>query len=422
LVSTGASRSPESRAYEWVAQALAGTPGRLRVYGAIAVVACVVFGGIGFLTVRHLDNELADARHDAEQLVRIQTIRTNLVKADANATNAFLVGGLEPTETRAAYTDAIEAASATIAEASNANDDDVDALAEVNQALTAYTGLIESARANNRQGFPVGTAYLRTASASLQSAALPPLEKLVADGVERANASSSASDARAALLRLTGTVLVVLIAIQLWLFRRTHRVLNQPLAAATVVVAALGLIAVAVVAWSDNAESDARAGPYARTVALATSRISAFDAKSAESLTLIARGSGAAYETRFQTVSTTATRSLESITADDAEVRETSNALGAYIAAHRNVRSMDDKGDYDGAVKLATGAGAANEAFAQFDAVSAATLENRARELSDDLDRARLPLIPLSWLLLAVGLLAGFAASRGIARRLQEYR
>ncbi len=50
--------------------------------------------------------------------MRIQTIRTNLVKADANATNAFLVGGLEPPAVRDAYTNGIATAARTLAEAS----------------------------------------------------------------------------------------------------------------------------------------------------------------------------------------------------------------------------------------------------------------------------------------------------------------
>jgi hypothetical protein len=42
-------------------------------------------------------------------------------------------------------------------------------LAEANASLTTYTGLIESARANNRQGFPVGIGYLKNASTVLRS-------------------------------------------------------------------------------------------------------------------------------------------------------------------------------------------------------------------------------------------------------------
>ena len=48
----------------------------------------------------------------------MQTIRTSLVPADANATNAFLVGGLEPPAQREAYEEGIATATATLAEAS----------------------------------------------------------------------------------------------------------------------------------------------------------------------------------------------------------------------------------------------------------------------------------------------------------------
>ena len=47
------------------------------------------------------------AEDDTEQLVRVQKIQTNLLRADATATNAFLVGGLEPPAQRAAYDEAL---------------------------------------------------------------------------------------------------------------------------------------------------------------------------------------------------------------------------------------------------------------------------------------------------------------------------
>ncbi len=50
------------------------------------------------------------AAADTEQLIRAQGIETNLLAADALATNAFLVGGLEPPEHRAAYDAAVDAA------------------------------------------------------------------------------------------------------------------------------------------------------------------------------------------------------------------------------------------------------------------------------------------------------------------------
>ena len=40
--------------------------------------------------------------------MRVQDIQTSLLRADALATNAFLVGGLEPAEQRAEYDEAID--------------------------------------------------------------------------------------------------------------------------------------------------------------------------------------------------------------------------------------------------------------------------------------------------------------------------
>jgi hypothetical protein len=398
---------------------LAGTPGRLRVFGAVAVTACLLFGGLGFVTTTRLNDALGETQGRTEQLVRIQTIRTSLVAADANATNAFLVGGLEPTAARRGYTTGIRQAATTLAQASSADAGDAAKLRSVNTVLADYAGLIESARANNRQGFPIGAAYLRQASALIRAKALPTLEELVAsdqDAVQRA--ADSADQAQVAMFLLFLVVLIALLITQFWLFRRTRRVLNLPLAVGTVAVLVSGVVALGAMAWSQSIARDARRGPYEGTVALATARINAFDAKSAESLTLIARGSGQTYEDSFITLATTAKGSLIGVRL----AAPTANALSQYLASHDDVRTADNGGDWDSAVRLATGTGAANQAFTTFEVTSGRALQHEATQLSDDLDRARTPLFALSWLLLIVGLGASIAASRGIAQRLREYR
>ena len=52
------------------------------------------------------------------------------------------------------------------------------AVADISAQLAAYTGLVESARANNRQGLAIGSAYLREASSLMQTALLPGAEKI----------------------------------------------------------------------------------------------------------------------------------------------------------------------------------------------------------------------------------------------------
>ncbi len=86
------------------------------------------------------------------------------------------------------------------------------------------------------------------------------------------------------------------------------------------------------------------------------------------------------------------------------------------------MRSLDDHGMYDAAVRAATGSGKANTLFASYESVSGDALAKRAKQLSDDLDRARLPLLPAAWLMLVAGVAAAIAARRGIAERLWEYR
>src|SRR3954465_3509272 len=77
------------------------------------------------------------------------------------------------------FTDSVSAASRLIAEAAKAQPADAEALGALNTTLLTYQGLIEKARANNRQGLPVGAQYLKDASAGLRTDALPLVSALV---------------------------------------------------------------------------------------------------------------------------------------------------------------------------------------------------------------------------------------------------
>lgn len=417
----GTGGKPPNRARELLSEAVSGTPGRMRVLGALAIVISLAFGVLGFFAVSGFHADLDDARSNAEQLVRIQTIRTSIVKADANATNAFLVGGLEPPEVRAAYTDGIATAAKTLAEASGTRTDDAAVLERVNRVLTQYTGLIEAARANNRQGFPVGAAYLRQASRVLQEDALPPLATLVRVEQQRVQSSISSGDtAVSTLFVLLALAVGALVAVQLYLSVKTRRTFNRPLVAATVLVLIAGLVGLGAVARAQSNAEDARDGPYRLTVALAGARIGGFDAKSAEALALIARGSGAAYEERFATASKSASAALSEV--DLGQARAVRGALSQYVAQHGKVQGLDDGGQHDQAVSAATGAGAANQAFAEFERASSRALATQAADLADDLDDAAAPLLPVAWLVLLAGLAAAVLAWRGMSERLREYR
>ncbi len=97
---------------------LATTPGRLALATAVAVVACLLLGVTGFLAGSNQSAALDDAQRDTAQLVGIAGAAQRPGVADATATNAFLVGGLEPPEQRArATTTSLSAAAQALADA-----------------------------------------------------------------------------------------------------------------------------------------------------------------------------------------------------------------------------------------------------------------------------------------------------------------
>src|SRR5712692_7114710 len=104
------------------------------------------------------------------------------------------------------------------------------------ESAATYSGLVESARANNRQGFPVGAGYLRRANTLVSGTVIPTAETLHQESLLRLNsgygaASSSVATVGAAAVAVV--LLVALVAAQVFLRRRTNRVLNVGLVAAT---------------------------------------------------------------------------------------------------------------------------------------------------------------------------------------------
>lgn len=398
-----------------------GTPGRLRVAGAAAVVACLVFGFGATGAVAERSSAITNARNHAAQLVRVQDIRSNLTQADAAATNAFLVGGLEPSDQRASYTQGIAGATEALASAAAGSSADAAVFATTNHLLAEYAGLIESARANNRQGFPIGAAYLRQASDLLRLQILPPLSRLVtAEQAHIASAYADVANANVALIVVLVLGLFVLVVVQIWLSAKTRRTVNIGLGIATVIVVVAALAGEFAMAYAQQKASDTRRGSLANTDALATARTDAFDAKSEESLALINRGSGQPFEAQYQVDMDNARAALQSTGTGS----DLTPLLDAYDTAHKAVRKDDDGGNWDAAVNLATSNDpqGTKPAFAAFDASSRRALTTQASNATDGLNAARRPLGAIAVLLFFAGIAAAVLAWRGIALRLREYR
>jgi hypothetical protein len=414
---TGASRTG-SQVSSW----FAGTPGRLRAVLVLTAAITVLFGLAAAQGFRQADGALNRAEANTAQLVRIQAIHTNLVSANADATNAFLVGGLEPPAQRQHFTDSMSAASRLVAEAAKAQPADSEALGALNNTLLTYEGMIEQARANNRQSLPIGAQYLKDASAGLQADAIPLLTALVTANENRVNQEFDGASGGSLWLIGAGVVtLLVLAGALLWLARRTHRYVNLGLAGAGVVVLLTMVVGGSVLSGASGDAKDTRDTSYASTLALSRARIAAYDAKSNESLTLIARGSGASFETAWKTAAGTV----------DDQLSKAGRSAGSllqpwsdYANAHQGIRKLDDGGNWDAAVQLAIGSApaSANKTFNSFDQASGQSLSTASTTAQRELHDAGGSLPLLAWLGLPLGLIAALLAWWGLSQRLEEYR
>jgi hypothetical protein len=402
-----------------------GTPGRMRGVGALAVVAALVFGLAAGYSFRAADGALARAGANTDQLVRVQAIQTRVIQADADATNAFLVGGLEPAAQRADYTAALSSASGLIAEAAQNQPADGPALGVLNQALLDYAAQIEQARANNRQALPIGSQYLKNASADLRADAQPALTNLVNANNQRvADEFDNAGTASLWLVIMGLLTLVVLVLGLVWLARRTRRYLNLPLAAGAVIVLVTLVVGTLGLAGISSKVDTVRDGVYAATLSTAQVRIAGFDAKSNESLALIARGSGAGFEAAWKTSDGVVQQELQRLGRNPASEDFATLPWKTYASVHQEIRKLDDTGQWEGAVTLASGTAAdsGNAAFASFDTSSDKQLSALNKQTASQLDDAGGWLTFASVLGLLAGILAAVCAWWGVSLRLEEYR
>jgi len=416
------------------------TPARLRLLIAGLVSLCLIWGVVAAWVVSQRASGAADVVSTSEPLsLDGQQIYRSLSDADATAASAFLSGGLEPIAARRRYqADIAEAArhleSATAAAGHSPAARD---LATLSKGLPVYTGEVETARADNRLGLPLGAAYLREASTLMRRTLLPAAR----DVSEQANARLTAASGQATglplaliLLVAAGLVGYVLYRAQRWLFQRTNRRLNPGLAVASAaaVVSLLWLVIALTVGRADLLQArDHGSTPVA---ALAGADIAALQARADESLTLIdAQGDDtfqkdyAAIQHRLGpgpgtllTGAVTAARGSPG--AGPAATAAT--AATAWYAAHRTVRSLDDNGQHTKAIALVTTPGPdhSDTLFTRLDgSLTAAIAADQAVFRSNAVaGRDAFTGLEIGVFVLALIMAAGCAF--GLSKRLAEYR
>jgi hypothetical protein len=416
------------------------TPGRLVVAQLVLVLGTLFAGGVGVYASVGQANTIRDIGGHLESLdADVITLYRSLADADATAAAGFLSGGVEPEEIRARYVRDLVSATTNLAHAgTEAGGELVTArrIANITAQLPVYTGLVERARANNRQGMPVGVAYLRRASELMQNSVLPEAAELQRRQAAQLDAAyQRVGSVLIGVLAIGGVSLGGLIWLQVFLFHRTQRVFNIGVALASVAVI-LGMVWWVIVG-STSASSLTNARGHSRSLsdALGPAHIAALQARAVESLELVTRDAGPTepdFDARIQILERDngsggalgAARQLTTDPSGKALVRAAINDAGDYAAAHREVRRLDDTGDYSKAVNVAinTHQPSAATAFDRLDSALTAAVAHEREAFQRDIGQARGWLTGLPMGTGALALVAGIGVTVGVRRRLEEYR
>ncbi|MFE9108370.1 hypothetical protein ACFYN9_01855 [Streptomyces collinus] len=418
-------------------------PGRLRIIGALLALLVIAFGAV---TAWQMTDRAAAAD---DVLTRSQPLSSDAADiyrslADANtaASSGFLAGGQESAATRDRYErDIRTAAEKLVNAAANAEpgSPSTATIAELNRLLPEYKGLVERARTYNRQGFPVGGAYLRYANEKMQKEMLPAAEDLYTKENQRLSADyASATPYPWAAIALGVAALAALAWAQHRNYQRTNRVLNHGLVTATVT-------ATVVLLWLVVGHTIARAGlddSYDHGVrslnVLHDARIASLKARGNENLTLVARGAETkkigeqtydAYDYDFgRDIKALAARlaAAEKLADDTSGERPVTAAVGnmtEWKKRHTAAREQDENGNYQQALDRVIGSkDATGECFDSVDENLRTALAHEETEFKRAAGDGRDALtgMPAGAAVLAV--LGAAGSVLGIGRRLSEYR
>jgi len=404
---------------------------------AVFIVLALVFAVVGAFGINRRANAINDVRTASRQLLALQDIQVRIVHADAIASSSYLRSGQEDPAQRTAYLDEIgKAGDGLVAVSAAANSADLEQLSSASRLLGSYVGLVEQARANNRQGFPVGAAYQRQAN-GIVSNADPDTPDIVSslravEESQRAQINDSLASAHRAgvWLHVTGLLLFgALLVGSWWLWRTFRRVVNVPIAVALLALFLLLLIGGIKQAGAVSDADDAVGTQLAGADKAAQARAAAFEARSQEALTLINRGNGAANEVNWQLGNDIVTREMSSrLGSDDGLSTAAAGAYASYAEAHAEIRDLDNNGDWDKAVAVSLGVDSTStgvssaSAFDAFDQAVGQIATAEGATASTRLNSAVDPLNALRNIVFLAGLVIAVLAALGCGQRLREYR
>ncbi|MDT5125496.1 MAG: hypothetical protein QOI28_5039 [Mycobacterium sp.] len=426
-----ASRSPTTPVHQrwWF---LWTTPGRILTIGVVLSALVMACAFATSTTINDRQQALTTVLNHTEPLAfAAGQLYTTLSVADAAAATAFIAGA-EPQDVRQRYEQAITDASVAVTRASSGLTDEpmVLLLGRVNAQLAVYTGLVETARTNNRAGNPVGSSYLSEASALMQTQILPDAQRLYEETSRRVDAETTAST------RIPAPVILVVLATLLfgafanrWLARRTRRRVNIGFVAGgmAVLVMVIWVGTAIIISTADSRSAKSTAAESLKTVT--SMAITAQQARADETLSLIRRGDESvrkqSYYQRIDMMQQQLSDYLGRADAiDKSDLADAEQLLQRWRAADDRINAYVAVGNYQAATQVALGTGDddSTPAFDKLDAALTKGIEESRQQLRGDITNARRVLSGATVGAAVLSVIAALAVTLGLWPRMSEYR
>jgi hypothetical protein len=408
------------------------TPGRILTIGFVLSALVIACAFATSTTINGRQQALSNVLGHTEPLAfAAGQLYTTLSVADAAAATAF-ISGTEPRAVRQRYEQAITDAAVAVTRASSGLTDGemVRLLGRVNAQLAVYTGLVETARTNNRAGNPVGSSYLAEASSLMQTQILPNAQRLYEETSKQVDVETTAST------RIPAPVILVVLATVMfgtfanrWLARRTRRRVNIGFVAG-------GLAVLIMVVWvgtaltistADSRSAKSTAAESLKTVT--TMAITAQQARADETLSLIRRGDeGVRKQSYYQRIDTMQQQLAGYLGRNDAidkaDLADAEQLLRRWRAADDRINAYIAVGNYQAATQVALGTGDddSTPAFDKLDAALTKGIGESRQQLRNDIVNARRVLSGATVGAAVLSITAAIAVALGLWPRLSEYR
>ncbi|MGF1429363.1 hypothetical protein [Kitasatospora sp. LaBMicrA B282] len=409
-------------------------PGQLRLTGVALVLLVLGFGALTGWQVADRSSAADQVLTHSQPLDQTAAqIYRSLADADTTAAQGFLLAGNEPQELQQKYQKDLSDAAQLLTRAaaqSVGNDQAQTSIEQLNQQLPDYAGLVETAKTDDRQGLPLGAAYLRYASNAMQTQLLPTAQQLGTAEQGRLDRDYGAAQSTPWAAYVLGALLLAGLGwVQLRLFRRTNRVFNPGLLSATAALLATLAWLTAGVTSADSALADSRTHGAAPLAVLDQAQQASIKARTAENLNLVARGATTQYADQWGTDVTADSQELASAqqlapAGATEDLQQARDQFAQWTKDHTTADKANNSGDYDTALNETVGSGnpsaapdyqALDDALTKAVTVEQATFQSAAQRGKDATGT-------VIWATGVLSLLGAAGVVLGVGRRLAEYR